>query len=34
MMRIVEEAGTSMTTPIGVIRLESEVRGRATRADN
>jgi MscS family membrane protein len=34
MMRIVEEAGTSMTTPIGVIRLESEVRGRDAQADN
>jgi MscS family membrane protein len=24
MMRVVEEAGTSMTTPIGVVRLETE----------
>jgi MscS family membrane protein len=24
MMRVVEEAGTSMTTPIGVVHLETE----------
>ncbi len=33
MIRIVEEAGTSMTTPVGVIRLDSQVRDGDTQAD-